>query len=182
MIRRESASNHDRMLGNQNVLDKIACTRILRSAASDTQECSVLSRDGLVVQSRIVQNMVDNALRSDQHNRLNLSHNLPKIIYNLTKLCLYWISRSLLSYSQRCCGCVAFSSPGASTLIVSSGLIRGVMKKINSAVLLAVFVFRGRDLALGALIVVLLGLASGLLPALQARRLAIADALRRTAA
>jgi putative ABC transport system permease protein len=48
--------------------------------------------------------------------------------------------------------------------------------------LLAVFVFRPRDVALGALFVVLLGLASGLLPALQARRLVIADALRRTAA
>ena len=45
--------------------------------------------------------------------------------------------------------------------------------------LLAVFFFPAGDVATGALFVVLLGLASGLLPAIQARRLAIADALRR---
>ncbi len=45
--------------------------------------------------------------------------------------------------------------------------------------LLAVFYFPARDLALGLVLVGLLGLACGVLPALQAQRLAIADALRR---
>jgi putative ABC transport system permease protein len=44
---------------------------------------------------------------------------------------------------------------------------------------LAVFHFPVRDLGLGVGLVVLLGLASGLLPALQAMRLRIVDALRR---
>jgi len=48
--------------------------------------------------------------------------------------------------------------------------------------LLAVFFFPATDVARGVLFVVLLGLASGVLPALQARRLAIPDALRRTGA
>jgi len=44
---------------------------------------------------------------------------------------------------------------------------------------LPVFYFPGRDVALGALYVLALGLAAGLVPALQAMRLRIADALRR---
>ena len=48
--------------------------------------------------------------------------------------------------------------------------------------LLAVFYFPAGDLALGVVLVGLLGLACGVLPALQARRLAIADALRRVGA
>lgn len=44
---------------------------------------------------------------------------------------------------------------------------------------LPVFYFPGRDVALGALYVLALGFAAGLVPALQAMRLRIADALRR---
>ena len=45
--------------------------------------------------------------------------------------------------------------------------------------LLPIFYFPPRDLLTGAVLVVLLGVATGLFPALQARRLRIADALRR---
>jgi putative ABC transport system permease protein len=48
--------------------------------------------------------------------------------------------------------------------------------------LLAVFYVPSRDLVLGAVLAGLLGLACGAIPALQARRLAIADALRRAGA
>jgi putative ABC transport system permease protein len=44
---------------------------------------------------------------------------------------------------------------------------------------LPVFYFPGRDIALGAALALLLGLATGLLPAVQAMRLRIVDALRR---
>ncbi len=44
---------------------------------------------------------------------------------------------------------------------------------------LAIFYVRGRDLVVGALIVIGLGLTTGLLPAIQAMRLRIVDALRR---
>jgi putative ABC transport system permease protein len=44
---------------------------------------------------------------------------------------------------------------------------------------LPVFYFPGRDVALGAVFVLVLGFAAGLVPALQAMRLRIADALRR---
>ena len=42
-----------------------------------------------------------------------------------------------------------------------------------------IWYFPARDVVLGVLLVVLLGLATGLFPALQAQRLRIADALRR---
>jgi ABC-type lipoprotein release transport system permease subunit len=42
-----------------------------------------------------------------------------------------------------------------------------------------VFFIPGRDLAVGAVLIVLMALAAGILPALQAGRLRIADALRR---
>jgi putative ABC transport system permease protein len=45
---------------------------------------------------------------------------------------------------------------------------------------LAVFYIPGRDILLGVAFIVLLGLACGFLPALQARRLSISDALRRS--
>ncbi|TNF71493.1 MAG: FtsX-like permease family protein, partial [Acidobacteria bacterium] len=44
---------------------------------------------------------------------------------------------------------------------------------------LPIFFFPTRDLVLGVVLVLLLGLATGLLPALQAQRLQIADAMRR---
>jgi putative ABC transport system permease protein len=44
---------------------------------------------------------------------------------------------------------------------------------------LPVFYFPGPDALLGAVLVIALGLASGILPALQAKRLAIVDGLRR---
>ena len=44
---------------------------------------------------------------------------------------------------------------------------------------LPVFFFPTRDLVLGIVLVLMLGLAAGLLPALQAQRLQIADAMRR---
>ena len=44
---------------------------------------------------------------------------------------------------------------------------------------LPVFFFPTKDLVLGIVLVLLLGLATGLLPALQAQRLQIADAMRR---
>ena len=46
--------------------------------------------------------------------------------------------------------------------------------------LLPIFHFPPRDVVLGAIIVLLLGIGTGLLPALQARHLKIVDALRRT--
>jgi putative ABC transport system permease protein len=45
--------------------------------------------------------------------------------------------------------------------------------------MLPIFFFPGRDVALGAALVVLLGLAAGALPGVQATRLRIVDALRR---
>jgi putative ABC transport system permease protein len=46
--------------------------------------------------------------------------------------------------------------------------------------MLPAFYFPTRDLILGVALIALLGLGAGLLPALQARRLKIVDALRRT--
>jgi len=46
--------------------------------------------------------------------------------------------------------------------------------------LLPAYFFPPRDLALGIALVLALGVASGLLPAVQAMRLKIVDALRRT--
>jgi putative ABC transport system permease protein len=44
---------------------------------------------------------------------------------------------------------------------------------------LPIFYFPSRDLILGVILVVLLGLVAGILPAIQAMRLSIVDALRR---
>jgi putative ABC transport system permease protein len=46
--------------------------------------------------------------------------------------------------------------------------------------LLPIFYFPGRDVAFGVVLIFVLGIGTGLLPALQARRLKIVDALRRT--
>ena len=46
--------------------------------------------------------------------------------------------------------------------------------------MLPIFILPARDVAVGVLLIVLLGLASGVLPALTAMQLKITDALRRT--
>jgi putative ABC transport system permease protein len=45
--------------------------------------------------------------------------------------------------------------------------------------MLPIFVLPGRDVAIGALLIVVLGVVAGLLPALNAMQLRITDALRR---
>ena len=62
-------------------------------------------------------------------------------------------------------------------------LMKGLLQLLpgkRNGLFLAVFYFPGKDAALGIVLVIVLGLAAGILPALQAMRLGIADALRRT--
>jgi putative ABC transport system permease protein len=66
---------------------------------------------------------------------------------------------------------------GALGLVVSYSIITAVGDPTGG--LLPVFFFPSKDVVLGALLVVALGLAAGLLPALQAGHLRIVDALRR---
>jgi putative ABC transport system permease protein len=66
---------------------------------------------------------------------------------------------------------------GGGGLLIAWALVRGFGDP--TAGFLSVFVFPLRDVGIGVVLVVLLGLATGLLPALRAMRLTIVDALRR---
>ncbi|MEE8278215.1 MAG: FtsX-like permease family protein [Thermoanaerobaculia bacterium] len=66
---------------------------------------------------------------------------------------------------------------GLAGLALAALLIAAKGDPTNGA--LPIFFFPAQDMALGAVLTLLLGVAAGILPALQARRLEIADALRR---
>jgi putative ABC transport system permease protein len=66
---------------------------------------------------------------------------------------------------------------GGLGLLIAWALVRGFGDPTGG--FLSVFIFPLRDVGIGVVLVVLLGLATGLLPALRAMRLTIVDALRR---
>ena len=65
---------------------------------------------------------------------------------------------------------------GGLGLLLGAGIVSGM----NVGEFLPAFYLRGVDLAVGVALVVLVGVAAGILPALQARRLEVVHALRRT--
>lgn len=65
---------------------------------------------------------------------------------------------------------------GGLGLLLGAGIVSGM----NVGEFLPAFYLRGVDLAVGVALVVLVGVAAGILPALQARRLEVIHALRRT--
>ncbi len=65
---------------------------------------------------------------------------------------------------------------GGVGLLLGAGIVSG----LDVGEFLPAFYLRGVDLAVGVLLVVLVGVAAGILPALQARRLEVVHALRRT--
>ena len=66
---------------------------------------------------------------------------------------------------------------GALGLAIGWGLITGLGDPTNGQ--LPVFFFPGRDIVMGVALTLFLGLVTGTLPAVQAMRLRIVDALRR---
>lgn len=67
---------------------------------------------------------------------------------------------------------------GGLGLFLGTGIVSGVRSGLGE--FLPAFYLRGGDLGLGLALVVLVGFAAGILPALQARRLEVVNALRRT--
>jgi len=73
--------------------------------------------------------------------------------------------------------CLIAMIGGGLGLLVAEGLVPAVAKSVSG--FLPVFFLPGRDLLVGVALIFVFGIATGLLPAVQAMRLRIVDALRR---